>query len=114
MTRTEYAVYRETPWWKNRRLVFLETRPLCNRCGIPRDMALQFYDQDLNVHHVSYARIGSELDTDLEGTCRRCHAIEHHKDVSTMKNWIEYAPWIECEWLGQDLLDPLMWARWTA
>jgi hypothetical protein len=30
----------------------------------------------LHVHHVNYARLGAELDEDLEALCKRCHNAE--------------------------------------
>jgi hypothetical protein len=78
MTKTEYREYIASEEWRSRRRNFLETcGNYCKRCWIPRWLAVVAYDQDLNVHHKSYARLGGEeLDEDLEPLCRRCHDIE--------------------------------------
>jgi hypothetical protein len=34
----------------------------------------------LHVHHVSYARLGEELDEDLEALCKRCHNVEESSE----------------------------------
>jgi hypothetical protein len=75
-TRSEYREYIASPEWQARRKEFLYFYPACNRCGLPRWLAIIAYDQDLHVHHRSYARIGCELESDLEPLCRRCHEIE--------------------------------------
>jgi 5-methylcytosine-specific restriction endonuclease McrA len=33
---------------------------------------------DLHVHHLSYERLGEELDEDLVTLCKRCHFLIHH------------------------------------
>jgi hypothetical protein len=76
MTKTEYREYIASEEWRARRGEFLKAYSHCNRCSIPRWLAVVAYDQDLSVHHKSYARIGAELDDDLEPLCRRCHEIE--------------------------------------
>jgi 5-methylcytosine-specific restriction endonuclease McrA len=40
----------------------------CENCGEP---------YGLQVHHLTYERLGRELDTDLVVLCRQCHANEH-------------------------------------
>lgn len=69
MTAGEYADYLRSPWWKARRKVALERAGYaCERCNqeaTPR--------HKLEVHHLSYARLGAELDADLETNCYWCH-----------------------------------------
>lgn len=77
MTKTEYREYISSPTWKERRKEFLAINGThCANCNLPRLFAIVAYDQDLHVHHVSYARIGQELDEDLKALCKRCHEIE--------------------------------------
>ena len=76
MTRTEYREYIAGEKWRRRRNTYLEFYSECNGCGVPRWLASMVYDQDIHVHHRSYARIGAELDEDLEALCRRCHEVE--------------------------------------
>jgi hypothetical protein len=76
MTKTEYQAYIASEDWQKRRKAFLLAFPICIRCGLPRWLAVIAYDQDLHVHHKNYARVGRELDDDLEPLCRRCHEVE--------------------------------------
>ena len=75
-TKTEYREYIAGEDWQERRKEFLLAFPMCNRCSLPRWLAVIAYDQDLHVHHKSYARVGEELDDDLEPLCRRCHEVK--------------------------------------
>jgi len=76
MTKSEYSEYLASDHWKTLRLITLQNCPLCNRCALPRWLAEIAYDQDLHVHHLTYARLGHEDRDDLEVLCRRCHEIE--------------------------------------
>ena len=75
-TKTEYREYIASEPWQKRRKEFLLAYPRCNRCDIPRWLAVVAYDQDLHVHHRNYARVGQEIDDDLEPLCKRCHELE--------------------------------------
>lgn len=80
MTKTQYRAYLQGPEWQAKReeaLEYYEER--CNRCDMPRWLAEIAYDQDLNVHHVSYANQGYEPMDDLEVLCRRCHDLHTFK-----------------------------------
>lgn len=77
MTKTEYRNYIASAKWQQRRKEFLNLEgEKCARCEMPRWLAEIAYDQDLHVHHLSYANIGCEKDEDLEALCRRCHQVE--------------------------------------
>lgn len=76
MTKTEYKRYISGPYWQQRRKDFLILNDRCVGCGLPRWAAVLLYDQDLNVHHVSYTNLGAETDEDLRPLCRRCHEVE--------------------------------------
>jgi len=76
MTKTEYREYIASPDWQGRRKRFLTACNSCRRCLMPRWLAVIAYDQDLHVHHKSYANLGHEPPEDLEPLCRRCHEIE--------------------------------------
>lgn len=79
MTKIEYAEYLNSEWWQKLRNEFMASHEDCERCEIPRWLAVIAYDQDLHAHHKSYAHLGTpaELD-DLESLCRRCHDVETH------------------------------------
>ena len=38
--------------------------------------------ENLNVHHLTYARVGCEKLSDLEVLCRGCHENEHEGEVA--------------------------------
>ena len=76
MTKTEYRQYIASEHWQKSRKVFLAKRTTCARCDMPRWFANILYDQDLNVHHKSYANLGNEQWGDLEALCCRCHELE--------------------------------------
>jgi HNH endonuclease len=69
----EYIASQE---WRRRRRAFLAKHALCNRCGRDNDEHHRLFGTALHVHHVSYARLGAELDEDLETLCKDCHEDE--------------------------------------
>lgn len=76
MTKEEYRSYLNGPEWMARRKQFLSIWNSCNRCRVPRWLAIIAYDQDLNVHHRHYQSLGNERPEDLEALCKRCHEID--------------------------------------
>jgi 5-methylcytosine-specific restriction endonuclease McrA len=73
-----------SPAWKGRRIVALiRANYTCERCGYVQSDSVDFFladlidDRDLHVHHKTYARLGHELDTDLEVLCNVCHTKKH-------------------------------------
>ena len=110
------SYYYFTEPWIMRSDLYRSTHPNCEVCGIPNNMAKRWYGTKLNIHHRNYLRWGrgQELDEDLLALCLRCHCARHYLPVDGMPNYVEYAPWLECEVLCEDLLDPLGWAQWTA
>lgn len=52
---------------------------------------LCFCTEGLQVHHVTYERVGNEnVETDLITLCRRCHKAEHgHKVETVLPAWEE-------------------------
>jgi hypothetical protein len=70
-----YEQYLQTPQWRARRNRALsQARHRCHRCGANRR---------LQVHHLTYERLGAELDSDLEVLCRGCHLGEHANEAGT-------------------------------
>ena len=64
-----YRWYLCSDQWRKTRAHVLNTREMaCERCGAK---------QNLEVHHLSYERIGNELDSDLTLLCRKCHGSTH-------------------------------------
>ena len=75
--KVEYQKYLQSAHWQQRRKQAIEdVCHACEKCDIPRWLAQIAYEQDLNVHHLSYQNLGREEDDDLEVLCRRCHEIE--------------------------------------
>jgi len=74
--KSEYAKYLQSNHWQSLRKEVLKHTSSCERCRLPRWLASVAYDQDLNVHHTSYANLGNEDWMDLQVLCRYCHEIE--------------------------------------
>lgn len=63
----EYQVYMQSDEWQERReLALAKAGYCCERCG---------YDGPLDVHHLTYERLGHEMPQDLEALCRACHMV---------------------------------------
>jgi hypothetical protein len=89
MTKTEYAETLKGSRWQELRKDVLTDRPFCAKCDMPRWLAAIAYDQDLHVHHKSYANRGTDKEyEDLDPLCRRCHDIETfgRSDLKAPKN----------------------------
>lgn len=101
MTKTEYREYLQTPAWQQRRKEVLKVIPVCMKCWIPRWVAQIAYDQDLHVHHKSYAHVGNELPYELAPLCRRCHEMETfgRTDLRELKSH-------KCEFCEARVFDP--------
>lgn len=69
LRKLPYERYLHTRWWFARRNQKLrDVRYRCETCDVRRN---------LQVHHLSYERLGAELDDDLQVLCRDCH-LGHH------------------------------------
>lgn len=76
-TKTSHREYLQSAHWKAKRAEAIEWYcGECNRCQMPRWLAEIVYDQDLHVHHRTYANKGAETMADLEVLCARCHEVE--------------------------------------
>jgi 5-methylcytosine-specific restriction endonuclease McrA len=65
----EYRRYIRSPRWRAKRAaVILRARGLCERCHTW---------PIVNVHHLSYDRLGDERPEDLLGVCVKCHEELH-------------------------------------
>jgi hypothetical protein len=64
-----YRSYIRSPAWKARRIeVIRRAKGICERCH---------RWPIVNVHHVTYERLGRELPGDLLGVCNLCHQEIH-------------------------------------
>jgi hypothetical protein len=71
MNKEEYELVVKTDCWKLRREAYLKKNTWCEVCGNPKP------GMSLEVHHLTYDRIGNELDSDLVATCCLCHRLLH-------------------------------------
>lgn len=74
-----YEMYTASAGWKKRRnkklrnAVWVGRRVLCRGCHC----FVLFSSGDVHVHHLTYDRIGREIDSDLAVLCSGCHAFVH-------------------------------------
>jgi hypothetical protein len=69
----DYNTYIQSQRWRERRKAFFKNHPYrCEGCGRRKGVEL---------HHLSYERLGSELDEDLVPLCSRrgCHPAAHRE-----------------------------------
>lgn len=65
----KYDIYLHSDEWRSRRMVAIEKAGYrCQICG----SAL-----NLEVHHITYDRLGHEADDDLIAVCKKCHNALH-------------------------------------
>lgn len=57
-------------WRKTRNRALAKANFMCKQCGAT---------QRLQVHHLTYAHLGQELDSDLIVLCKNCHRNLHKK-----------------------------------
>lgn len=80
--RTRYAAYLQSERWRETRNRALRRAYYrCERCHGKRS---------LEVHHLSYERLGAELPSDLEVVCHQCHADEHLAQMEQMPSQALY------------------------
>lgn len=71
-----YREYLASDHWRERRALALKTAGYkCSRCGKHGGRG----GAGLQVHHLSYERLGSERHDDLEVLCPYCHRVRHGK-----------------------------------
>lgn len=93
--RARYNAYIRSARWKNLRKDLIKLRAgLCDRCH-------RFFGEGgLEVHHLTYERLGNERMADLEVVCRRCHkpadqerAVRGEERSSAALGRARYAGW---------------------
>jgi len=77
ITKAHYEEYLKTEHWVLFALKIRKERKNCQDCGISAEEARKRDRQNLNVHHLTYERIGHELPEDVVAICRYCHAKRH-------------------------------------
>jgi 5-methylcytosine-specific restriction endonuclease McrA len=70
LSRRAYAAYLQSPYWRlhARRQALHRAGHRCQDCGFPRA---------LEVHHLTYVRLGCERPEDLLALCAECHGNRH-------------------------------------
>lgn len=77
MNREEYTVYLASPVWAGKRRAVLERcGGRCEDCQAHRDIG-RIVSPAVEVHHLTYDRVGNEELSDLIGLCERHHEIRH-------------------------------------
>ena len=80
--RSEYRRYLRSPSWQGRRQKALaKAAGRCRDCG--RQMPLQ-------VHHLTYTRVGKEHPKDLRAICADCHAKRHRRRQSPLHRLLDW------------------------
>jgi 5-methylcytosine-specific restriction endonuclease McrA len=79
MDKDSYEKYVKTDCWSLRRQAYLKRHSICEGCGQVKD---------LQVHHLTYERLGCELDGDLFAVCENCHRTFHGLPMGTPTVWI--------------------------
>jgi len=72
LARDDYPAYLRTPHWqRTRRTAVLESLWTCQECDA------RGWNVELQVHHLTYKRLGRERPRDLRVLCENCHREEH-------------------------------------
>ena len=72
--KASYAAYlRSETWQATKRRKLSSVDWCCENCGAEWGMTA------LDVHHLTYERLGREKDEDLRVLCRACHGDEHRQ-----------------------------------
>lgn len=66
---TGYVNYLKSKHWQNLRDRLIGDKKVCSACG--------YVVPVVQLHHMSYERLGHELDSDLVALCPNCHKLVH-------------------------------------
>ncbi len=70
--RVKYRAYLQSAKWRAKREEYFRSHPrACSRCGTTKGR--------IDLHHITYERVGNERLEDLEATCRDCHRVIHRE-----------------------------------
>lgn len=87
MDKETYEKYVKLDCWALRRLEYLRKHEHCEGCGKKID-PVTHEKITLQVHHLTYERLGHELDGDLLAVCVECHRAFHKLPRATPPTWI--------------------------
>ncbi|MGE4163887.1 MAG: HNH endonuclease [Vicinamibacterales bacterium] len=82
MSQETYLRYLQSPAWQaTRRAAIQRSNAQCQDCGAFRH---------LEVHHLTYARLGAEHASDLRVLCRSCHRRAHARHQASFSAALEH------------------------
>jgi len=77
MTKIEYSEYLQSKHWKElRKRFYKKNKKVCSVCGATKKIQL---------HHLTYIRLGKERLSDLMSVCDSCHHLIHKKKIKIAK-----------------------------
>lgn len=80
--RCWYREYLKSGHWERlRERILRRSNWKCERCGERAGYSMKGNKIGLQVHHLSYERVGYEHDDDLIVLCFACHAKEHGRSA---------------------------------
>jgi 5-methylcytosine-specific restriction endonuclease McrA len=78
--KINYADYIKSPGWASkRRGKLFDANYKCEKCGSET--------QTLEVHHLTYERLGDERMSDLIVLCSYCHKVAHNGEPVLSPDW---------------------------
>ncbi len=84
-----YVRYMRSPTWRKRRQDAIKRQGhRCERCKMFR-----FRKGDLQVHHLTYDRLGKERNEDLQVVCRHCHDVADQERMQRVQAESANALW---------------------
>lgn len=69
--RKKYAKYLASQAWQAKKIEVIAKR------GRHCELCSTYTAKKIDVHHLSYQRVGHELDSDLQVLCDACHCMQH-------------------------------------
>jgi hypothetical protein len=83
MNKAQYQAYLRTDHWRRFRYEYSRIyKQECYLCGA---------QSGLELHHVTYERLGKELYTDVAYLCSDCHTLVHHTSAegNRARQWLD-------------------------
>lgn len=89
---SRYLAYIASPSWRRKRAQLFKARGRqCETCGATRGI--------IQAHHLTYARLGHELLTDLQVICKPCHEHHHGKRFALRNERLTQSGDLESKWM---------------
>lgn len=79
-----YWDYLRSPHWIEFKRSYFKVHPrICEQCGST---------EDIQLHHITYVRLGQERFADVTAKCGDCHNKKHHNGLTKRSKKWEYKP----------------------